>query len=64
MKKNRIQLKFEYLIFGFFLLLLIWGFVRFFLGGSEDDWICVDGEWVKHGYPSAPMPIEECGESK
>ncbi len=27
----------------------------------EDDWICVNGEWVKHGMPSAPMPTESCG---
>ncbi len=33
--------------------------VRFLTG--EDSWICVDGKWVKHGNPSAPMPIEECG---
>ncbi|MFH1412699.1 MAG: hypothetical protein ABIG10_01580 [bacterium] len=27
---------------------------------NEDDWICVDKEWVKHGNPNAPMPIIEC----
>lgn len=27
---------------------------------QEDDWICVDGQWVKHGVPSAPMPTEPC----
>ncbi len=31
---------------------------------KEDDWICVNGEWVKHGAPSAPMPAEPCGEEK
>jgi hypothetical protein len=30
------------------------------LRGSEDDWICDDGEWVRHGVPSAPMPEEDC----
>ncbi len=35
-------------------------FLRFVIGGSEDDWICRDGEWVKHGVPSAPMPVVEC----
>lgn len=44
-----------------FVLLLVWVFVRFVLGGSEDDWICVEGDWVKHGYPSAPMPDQDCG---
>ncbi len=38
-------------------------FLRFVVGGSEDDWICdrEKGEWVKHGVPSAPMPTEPCG---
>ncbi len=35
-------------------------FIRFIIGGSEDDWICVNGEWVKHGVPNAPMPTEPC----
>lgn len=40
----------------------VWFFIGFVIGGPEDDWICVDGEWVKHGAPSAPMPTEPCGE--
>lgn len=36
--------------------------VRFIIGGSEDDWICVDNEWVKHGVPSAPKPTSGCGD--
>ena len=28
---------------------------------QEDDWICVDNDWIKHGYPYAPKPIEPCG---
>ncbi len=51
-----------------FLIILIvlfaWGFLRFVIGGSEDDWMCVDGEWIKHGVPSAPMPTKQCGEVK
>jgi len=35
-------------------------FVRFVIGGSEDDWICVDGEWIEHGVPSAPKPEGKC----
>ena len=42
-------------------LLVVWFFVRFVVGGSEDSWICVEGQWVKHGYPSTPMPEGECG---
>ena len=29
---------------------------------NEDDWICQDGVWVKHGNPSAPQPNQACGE--
>ncbi len=32
--------------------------IRFLSG--EDTWICDDGEWVKHGNPSAPKPTESC----
>ena len=35
-------------------------FLRFVIGGPEDDWICVAGEWVKHGAPSAPPPTGPC----
>jgi hypothetical protein len=31
-----------------------------FLSGDEDIWICDNGEWVKHGNPSAPKPFAEC----
>ncbi len=34
--------------------------IRFF-SGDEDTWICVNGEWVKHGNPSAPKPLGSCG---
>jgi hypothetical protein len=46
----------------FFLLILLvaWLLVRFVIGGSEDSWICVNGQWVEHGYPSAPMPEVGC----
>lgn len=27
---------------------------------GEDNWICVNGEWVKHGNPSSPMPDGGC----
>lgn len=35
-------------------------FVRFFIGGDEDTWICKDGQWIKHGNPSASKPLEKC----
>lgn len=28
---------------------------------SEDDWICQDGQWVKHGSPKAEKPAGSCG---
>ncbi|MEA3398377.1 MAG: GerMN domain-containing protein [Patescibacteria group bacterium] len=33
---------------------------RFLFGGSEDNWLCQDGEWIKHGSPSAPRPTSGC----
>jgi len=44
-------------------ILCLWLFLRFVIGGPEDTWICVDNEWVKHGAPSAAMPTEPCGEN-
>lgn len=32
--------------------------VRFFSG--EDNWLCQNGEWVKHGNPSFPAPTSIC----
>jgi uncharacterized membrane protein len=32
--------------------------LRVFSG--EDDWMCQNGEWVKHGNPSFPAPNIEC----
>ena len=31
---------------------------------NEDDWICQNGQWVKHGNPSAPAPAVGCGSVK
>ena len=35
-------------------------FLRFVVGGPEDDWICENGQWVKHGNPSSPKPESDC----
>lgn len=48
------------LIFFVILILIVFFGVRFLLGGAEDTWICEDGEWVAHGNPSTPQPIEDC----
>lgn len=34
------------------------------LRGNEDAWICANGNWVKHGKPSASMPTKPCVQSK
>ncbi len=44
-----------------FFIVIAWLFVRFVIGGPEDDWLCVDGQWVKHGNPAAPAPAKPCG---
>ena len=41
-------------------LFLVLFVILMWLRGPEDDWICVDGQWAKHGYPSAPKPIGPC----
>ncbi|MFA6094707.1 MAG: hypothetical protein WC757_02360 [Candidatus Paceibacterota bacterium] len=56
-------LRFRWLIFlAFFLIIIVCGLfaVRFFFGGSEDMWICVNNEWVAHGNPSADKPVTGC----
>lgn len=34
--------------------------VIFLLRGNEDSWICENGEWIKHGNPTAQKPTEKC----
>jgi micrococcal nuclease len=43
----------------FLSLVFLLGVIRLFSG--EDDWLCQNGEWVKHGMPSAPKPNKPCG---
>ena len=42
------------------ILVVAIGAVLVLLRGSEDDWICQNGQWVKHGNPSKPMPTTLC----
>jgi hypothetical protein len=45
----------------FFLLAVAFGAgMKLFSG--EDAWICQDGQWVRHGNPSAAMPTSGCGD--
>ena len=30
---------------------------------QEDDWICVNGKWERHGWPYAEKPPEPCEEN-
>ncbi|MDD5590076.1 MAG: GerMN domain-containing protein [Candidatus Portnoybacteria bacterium] len=41
-------------------ILTIAGILRFVVGGPEDNWICQNGQWIKHGNPSSPMPTGNC----
>ncbi len=34
--------------------------IRFVMGGNEDEWICENGVWTKHGNPSISKPLTEC----
>ena len=52
--------RWQKVVLAFFVLLVVWFVLRFVIGGSEDNWICVDGQWVRHGVPSVPQPIEPC----
>jgi hypothetical protein len=35
--------------------------LRFIAGGDEDNWICSNNRWVKHGNPRSPSPQTGCG---
>ncbi|MDD5012239.1 MAG: hypothetical protein PHQ66_01160 [Candidatus Nanoarchaeia archaeon] len=45
-------MKIKKLLIILILILLVWGFVRFVLGGDEDTWIRdAQGFLIKHGNP-------------
>ncbi|HNW71453.1 MAG TPA: DUF2178 domain-containing protein [Candidatus Paceibacterota bacterium] len=49
----------KYIIFAIILAIFISFFsIRFFSG--EDNWVCRDGQWIKHGNPDYQAPIVEC----
>jgi len=52
--------KTKILIVVILIILIVWVFLRFVAGGPEDDWICVGGEWAKHGNPAMEKPAEDC----
>lgn len=51
-----------YFLEGFFALMLIIG-LALKMTTKEDTWLCENGQWTKHGNPSAEMPTEKCGVS-
>ncbi len=53
--------KIIYIIIGLAVIAVLVLTVRFVFGGPEDNWICQDGVWVKHGNPSFPEPVSGCG---
>lgn len=45
------------------LIILVLGAIfslRIIFGGPEDSWVCVNGEWIKHGSPKVGMPLTNC----
>ena len=46
------------------ILFILIAVILFIIGArfvsGEDSWMCSDGQWVKHGNPSLPMPTSEC----
>jgi hypothetical protein len=53
------------IVLGAILAIMVVGIfsVRFW-NGSEDNWICENGEWIKHGNPRVAAPETSCSERK
>lgn len=45
------------LIVAFIIAIGVFAYLKF---SQEDGWLCVDGNWVKHGSPASTMPEEGC----
>jgi len=43
-----------------FVIALVFFVIVRMAGGDEDTWLCQNGQWVRHGYPSAPQPTTPC----
>jgi uncharacterized membrane protein len=59
---NKVKLSDKKLIYTILVIILFLvlavASLRIFSG--EDDWICKNGEWIKHGQPSFAAPSAEC----
>lgn len=56
--KNKLQVIGVILIIIF---IVVFG-IRFLSG--EDNWVCENGQWIKHGNPSSLMPTTGCGNNQ
>jgi len=59
-KKKRTPINVKKILIFLLLMITTLLLVRFLLGGNEDNWICENNQWIKHGNPSAPMPQAKC----
>ncbi|MFA5197499.1 MAG: hypothetical protein WC437_03700 [Patescibacteria group bacterium] len=51
--------KYIYIVMAIFVAgLIVVAGVRFLSG--EDNWVCKDGKWVRHGNPAAEKPTSKC----
>jgi hypothetical protein len=58
MKKQESNNKWLVILASIILVALIIAVIRF--SSPEDDWMCKNGTWVRHGNPSGPSPITLC----
>lgn len=64
MKNKIIKNKIKIIIILFFGMVVLFIFFRFVIGGPEDNWICRDNVWERHGNPQSPPPIRGCGKEQ
>jgi len=55
--------KILWILFIIFLLVLLTLILRFG-SGPEDNWICSEGQWVRHGNPSSSQPATLCPQAQ
>lgn len=59
---NNFKFSDKKLIYSVFVLILflVLAVISLRLFSGEDNWICVDGSWQKHGQPNFPAPSTAC----
>ena len=59
---NKVKLSDKKLIYTILtvVLFLVLAVVSLRIFSGEDDWICKNGEWIKHGQPDFSAPTVEC----